>query len=169
MNLADVNAMDRAAFVSALGGIFERSAWVAERAFDARPFATVEALHGAMVAAVRLAPASRQLALLHAHPELAGKPAMRGELSADSATEQSGAGLDQCSPGEYARLTALNAAYNAKFGFPFILAVRGYDRAGILDEFARRVEHDRDAELAEALVQVEKIARLRIDALLASG
>jgi OHCU decarboxylase len=166
MKIAALNTMDRAAFVAALGGIFERSPWVAERAFDARPVAGAHALHAAMMAAVRSAPADLRLSLLRAHPELAGKAAVRGELTIDSTSEQSGAGLDRCSPEEFARLTALNAAYNAKFGFPFILAVKGYDRAGILREFARRVEHDRDTEYEEALAQIARITRFRLEALL---
>jgi len=166
MKIAALNTMDRAAFVAALGGIFEHSPWVAERAFDARPVAGADALHAAMMAAVRSAPADLRLSLLRAHPELAGKAAVRGELTIDSTSEQSGAGLDRCSPEEFARLTALNAAYNAKFGFPFILAVKGYDRAGILREFARRVEHDRDTEYEEALAQIARITRFRLEALL---
>lgn len=169
MRIADLNTLDRAAFVATLGGIFEHSPWVAERAVDARPFASVDALHAAMLAAVRGAPAGLQLALLRAHPELAGKAAIRGELTAESTNEQSGAGLDRCSPDEFARLTALNDAYNAKFGFPFILAVKGYDRAGILREFARRVEHDRAAEFDEALAQIARITRFRLDSLFGDG
>ena len=169
MRIADLNQMDRAAFVATLGGIFEHSPWVAERAIDARPFASVDALHDAMLAAVRGAPANLRLALLRAHPELAGKAAVRGELTVDSTKEQSGAGLDRCSPEEFARLTALNDAYNAKFGFPFILAVKGYDRGGILREFARRVEHDRDAEHDEALAQIARITRFRLDVLFEEG
>ncbi len=107
-----------------------------------------------------------RLALIRAHPELAGKAAIRGELTADSTMEQSGAGLSQCTAEELARLTALNAAYNAKFGFPFILAVKGYDRAGILHEFKRRIERDVDTEFDEALAQIGRITRYRLDALL---
>lgn len=166
MTLADANGMDEAAFVAALGGVFERSPWIAQRAFAARPFADVAALHAAMVAVVDAASAAEQLALLRAHPELAGRAAVRGELTADSTKEQSGAGLTQCSPEEFAQLSALNHRYHEKFGFPFILAVRGHDRAGILREFARRVEHDRAAEFVECLAQVAKIARFRLDALI---
>ena len=169
MNITELNAMNRAAFVATLGGIFEHSPWVAEAAFPARPVASVDALYAAMVAAVRNATEERQLALLRAHPELAGKAAIRGELTTDSAGEQSGAGLNRCTPEEFAHLTALNAAYNAKFGFPFILAVTGYDRAGILREFARRVEHDRATEFENALAQVARIARFRLDALVQTG
>jgi len=164
MTLAEINGMEKEAFVGALGGIFEHSPWVAERAFSDRPFASVDALHAAMVAAVARAPESEQLALLRAHPELAGKAAIRGELTADSRNEQSGAGLSQCSPEEFARLAELNRRYNLKFGFPFILAVKGFDRAGILREFARRVEQDRSSESAESLAQIARITRFRLEA-----
>lgn len=167
MTLSELNRMDKAAFVATLGGVFEHSPWVAERTFGERPFPSVGALHAAMTDAVARAHPSEQLALLRAHPELAGKAAIRGELTADSTREQSGAGLTQCSAEEFATLTDLNRRYNAKFGFPFILAVKGYDRAGILREFARRVESDRDTEFAECLAQVSKITRFRLDALVA--
>ncbi len=166
MKLAELNRMDRSAFIAALGGIFEHSSWVAERSFGDRPFASIGALHAAMVAAMERALPSEQLALLQSHPELGGKAAIRGELTADSTREQRGAGLDQCSPSEYARLNDLNRRYNAKFGFPFILAVTGHDRHGILKEFARRAEQDRASEVAEALRQVAKIARFRLEALI---
>ena len=158
--------MDRSAFVAALGGIFEHSPWAAERSIGDRPFASIGALHAAMVAAVQRALASEQLTLLRAHPELAGKAAIGGELTVASTREQDGAGLGQCSPSEYARITELNKRYSAKFGFPFILAVKGRDRDGILREFARRVEHDRATEWAEALRQVALIARFRLEALI---
>ena len=166
MNLADLNRMDQKAYVAALGGIFEHSPWVAERSFGDRPFASIGALHAAMVAAMGRALASEQLTLLQAHPELAGKAATRGELTADSMREQQGAGLDQCSPSEFARLNDLNRRYQAKFGFPFIIAVNGQDRQGILREFARRVEQNRATEFAEALRQVAAIARIRLEALI---
>jgi 2-oxo-4-hydroxy-4-carboxy-5-ureidoimidazoline decarboxylase len=120
-----------------------------------------------MVEAVERASEGEKLALLRAHPELAGKAAIRGEVTADSAREQSGAGLAQCTPEEFARITGLNARYNARFGFPFILAVKGYDRAGILAEFARRMENDSAAEFAQCLAQVAGITRFRLDAMLA--
>jgi OHCU decarboxylase len=164
MKLADLNAADRSAFVAALGGIFEHSPWVAEAAYAARPFAGVDQLHAAMVAAVHAAPRDRQLALIRAHPELAGRAMVRNELTAYSTSEQAGAGLTQCSPQEYARLVDLNARYNAKFGFPFILAVKGYDRAGVIGEFARRLESDPATEFAQALAQIARITRFRLDA-----
>jgi 2-oxo-4-hydroxy-4-carboxy-5-ureidoimidazoline decarboxylase len=166
MTLWEINRVSSGAFTTALGAIFEHSPWVAERASAARPFADIAGLHDAMMAAVRAAPDAMQLALIRAHPELAGKAALRGELTHDSKLEQSRAGLDLCSPDELARLKALNAAYSAKFGFPFILAVKGYDRAGILREFARRIENDRDAEFDAALAQIGRITRSRLDALL---
>jgi len=166
MTLAELNRFDRAQFVAALGGIYEHSPWIPELAWQQRPFATVESLHAAMADVVARAGLKRQLALIRAHPELAGKAMIRHALTADSTAEQSGAGLTLCSPAEFARLHDLNARYSAKFGFPFILAVKGYDRSGVIAEFARRVDNDRDTELAECLRQIDKIARLRLDALL---
>jgi len=167
MTLWELNRLSASAFVTALGPIFEHSPWVAERVSKKRPFKSIDELHEAMITAVWSAPAASQVALLRAHPELAGKAALRGELTAESTLEQSGAGLAHCTPEEFARLTALNAAYNAKFGFPFILAVKGFDRAAILREFERRVERDSSVEFEEALKQVARITRFRLDALLA--
>jgi 2-oxo-4-hydroxy-4-carboxy-5-ureidoimidazoline decarboxylase len=165
-DLQALGAFSRDAFVSTLGGIFEHSPWVAERAWEHRPFADVEALHRAMREAVDAADPSLQLALIDAHPELAGKAAIRGELTSESTREQSGAGLDQCSPEEFAELQALNRAYRDTFGFPFILAVRGYDRAGIIEHMRRRVRHDRTSEIRESLAQIYRIARFRLDDLI---
>jgi len=166
MTLDDLNRADRGAFVAALDGVFEHSPWVAEGAYAARPFASIDALHAAMIDVVRRASPQRQLALIRAHPELAGKAAVRRELTSASSAEQSGAGLTTCSPEEYAQLQALNARYNAKFGFPFILAVKGYDRAGVITEFERRVARSVDEERAESLRQIARIADLRLRALL---
>ena len=166
MTLAEMNALDEAAFVAAFGGVFEHSPWVAQRAFAARPFASVAALLAAMAREVERASDAERLALIRAHPELAGRAAVRGELTDESRREQSGAGLAECSPEEFARLTDLNARYLARFRFPFILAVKGYDRTGIIGEFERRVGNDRDAELAESIAQIARIARFRLDALI---
>ena len=166
MKLSEINALDRSDFVAALDGIFEHSAWVAAAVSSQRPFASVGALHAAMVRAVSAAPEERQLALLRAHPELAGKDAERGELSAASMREQSGAGLTRCSAQELARLHALNVAYNQKFGFPFILALKGLDRGAIIERFAERLEHNRDLEFREALKQMARITRYRLEAML---
>ena len=165
--LAELNALDRAAFVALLGGVFEHSPWVAERAYSARPFESRDALHSTMATAMYGATRGEQLALLRAHPELAGRAAIRGELTAASTSEQAGAGLTQCTAEEFARLNHLNSRYNTRFGFPFIVAVKNHDRAGILAEFARRVEHDPETEFNEALAQVARIARFRLDALVA--
>ncbi len=166
MTLAELNARDHRAFVLALGGVFEHSPWVAEAAWARQPFATLDALYRAMVDVVRGASEDAQLALIRAHPELAGKAAVGGTLTADSKAEQSGAGLGQCSPQEFARLQELNRAYNAKFGFPFIIAVKGLDRAAIIARFAKRLERDRATEFEEALQQIARIAWVRLQALI---
>jgi len=162
MTLAEVNAMDRNAFVAALGGVFEHSPWVADRAYEARPFASVDALHEAMTRAMHGASRDEKLALIRAHPELAGRAMVQNALTADSAREQAGAGLTACSPEEYARIVDLNARYGAKFGFPFILAVKGYDRAGVIRELERRVGGDAEREFEEALEQIGRIAAFRL-------
>jgi 2-oxo-4-hydroxy-4-carboxy-5-ureidoimidazoline decarboxylase len=166
MTLDQLNALNADAFVGALAGIFEHSRWVAEEALSKRPFENIDALYETMTAAVNNASDARQLALINAHPELAGKAAVRGELTDESTREQSGAGLDLCTQEEFDRLQALNAAYREKFGFPFILAVRGFDRHGIIANFEARLHHGRDIELRESLQQIYRIARFRFDDLL---
>ena len=166
MKISELNRLDRPQFVAALAGICEHSPWVPERAWTQRPFADIDDLHAALAAVVATAGKDEQLALVRAHPELAGKAMAEGSLTADSTAEQSGAGLTHCSSAELARLRELNARHNANFGFPFILAVRGYDRAGVIAEFARRVDNDAAEELAESLRQIGKIARLRLEALI---
>jgi len=166
MTLADLNRLDQAQFVAALAGIYEHSPWVPERAWSRRPFVDINDLHAALAAVVAAAEKDEQLALIRAHPELAGQAMTDGSLTADSTAEQSRAGLMHCSPAELARLRELNARYNANFGFPFILAVKGYDRAGVIAEFARRVDNDAAEEFAENLRQIDKIARLRLDAVI---
>ena len=166
MTLADLNRLDQANFVAALAGIYEYSPWVPERAWSRRPFVDINDLHAALAAVVAAAEKDEQLALIRAHPELAGQAMTDGSLTADSTAEQSRAGLMHCSPAELARLRELNARYNANFGFPFILAVKGYDRAGVIAEFARRVDNDAAEEFAENLRQIDKIARLRLDAVI---
>jgi OHCU decarboxylase len=160
--LADINAMDRAAFTTALGFVFELSPWVVERAHAAGPFASREALHGAMMAALEAAADADKLALIRAHPELAGKAAIAGALTAESLSEQARAGLDRLTPDEYARFHALNAAYGARFGFPFIICARLNDKAAILAAMERRLGHDEATEVAEALAQIGDISRLRL-------
>ncbi|MEJ0003347.1 MAG: 2-oxo-4-hydroxy-4-carboxy-5-ureidoimidazoline decarboxylase [Pararobbsia sp.] len=164
--LGELGELPRDAFMAALGGVYEHSPWVAERAWAHRPFADIEALHRAMREAVETAEPALQLALIHAHPELAGKAAVRGELTVESTREQRGAGLDQCSPEELGTLRTLNRAYREAFGFPFILAVRGYDRAGVIEQMRRRIAHDRVTEIRESLAQIYRIARFRLDELI---
>jgi len=132
MTLAELNALNPARFAVALRGVFEHSPWIAAEASERRPFASIDALHLALLDIVRNASPEAQLALLRAHPELASKAAIRGELTDESNTEQAGAGLTRCSPAEFSRLHALNRAYDAKFGFPFILAVKGLGPAEII-------------------------------------
>ena len=166
MKIPELNRLDRPQFVAALAGIYERSPWVPERAWSQRPFADIDDLHAVLAAVVAGASKDEQLALVRAHPELAGKAMADGSLTADSTAEQSGAGLTHCSSAELARLRELNARYNTNFGFPFILAVKGYDRAGVIAEFARRVDNETAEEFAESLRQIDKIARLRLAALI---
>jgi 2-oxo-4-hydroxy-4-carboxy-5-ureidoimidazoline decarboxylase len=166
MTLADINCMGRDEFVAALGGIVEHSPWVADGAWERRPFASTDALHAVMMEVMDSASQVKKVALLRAHPELAGKAALCAGLTLDSTREQSGAGLTQCSPQELARLTALNKAYTDKFGFPFIIAVKGLNRRDIIERFGERLTNDALAEFDEALRQVARISRLRLTALL---
>jgi OHCU decarboxylase len=153
---------DRYAFVARNGALFEHSPWVAEEAWEDGPFADDEALLAAMIAAVERAPRERQLALIRAHPDLAGRAAIAGELTADSAREQAAAGLDRLTPGEYEAFTRTNAAYRERHGFPFVICAREHDKTSILAAAAERLEHDTDAEIAVALAEIGKIARLRL-------
>lgn len=166
VDMAPINAMDRAAFVVKFGGIFEKSPWVAEQTWEKRPFASLDDMHAAMVAVAKNAPAARQLALLQSHPDLAGKEAQAGAMTASSVAEQASAGLNALSPPEFAELSNLNAAYKAKFGFPFIIAVRMHTKEGIFFEFKRRLHNDTQTEFANDLQSVYIITRLRLNKLL---
>jgi 2-oxo-4-hydroxy-4-carboxy-5-ureidoimidazoline decarboxylase len=162
MRLADLNAGDQAAFISALGWIFEESPWVAERAWPRRPFASLDALHVAMTQVVAGASQAEQLALLRAHPDLG----TRARISDASTGEQRGAGLDRLTADEFARLQRLNGEYRAQFGFPFLFAVKGSTKHDVLAALESRVTRTRDEEFAEALQQVYKIARFRLEDML---
>ena len=166
MKLAALNAADGADFVAALAGIFEHSPWVAERVLSQRPFVSVHDLHAAMCAAVQAEGPAAQLALIRAHPQLAGRAAIAGELTESSRGEQQGAGLDRCTPDEFAEITRLNGAYFERFGFPFILAVKGHTRQSILAAMRARVGARPEAEFAEALRQIERIAAFRLAAMM---
>lgn len=162
VGLNELNRLSAEDFEALLGGVFEKSPWVARQVEPLRPFASVALLHAAMVQAIENAGIGAQLALIRAHPELAGKAAIAGELTAESTREQAGAGLSHCTPEQFAELHRLNAAYNQRFGHPFILAVRGFDRAGILGEFSRRVLAEPAAERQECLRQIYRIGQLRL-------
>lgn len=165
LTLEALNRMDRAAFRAALGGIFEGSPWVAEHAWTARPFGTVDELHAAMRAVVTRAPAGERLAFVRAHPDLAGKAARAGAMGASSTAEQATAGLDRLTDEELARFERLNAAYRERFGFPFIIAVRRHDKASILAAYERRLQNTADEEMQTALAQVFDITAMRLQAL----
>ena len=157
-------------FVARFGGVYEHSPWVAEAVWlagldpaDDQPRHLAARMAGIVEAAGHVL----QLALLRAHPELAGKLALRKELTAGSLSEQASARLDQCGPEEFARFTELNTAYTAKFGFPFIIAVRGMQRADILTAFEQRIHNTPEDEFRAALDQVHRIACLRLSAMAA--
>jgi 2-oxo-4-hydroxy-4-carboxy-5-ureidoimidazoline decarboxylase len=164
-HLADVGQWPLDAFTGLLGGVFEHSPWVAQKAWERRPFADVAELHLHMMAALHAAAPQQQLALLRAHPELAGREAQSGSLTEASDSEQLSAGLKSLRADELARMNAFNAVYRDKHGFPFIVCVRHYTKAGIFHEMARRTALDTEREMAEALNQVAAITRLRLNAL----
>ena len=159
MTLAELNARDRDTFVETLGWIFEDSPWVAERAWPRRPFASLEALHQAMIDVVQQANETEQLALLCAHPDLG----TRARISDASTGEQRGAGLDRLDMAEYERLQRLNGEYRRRFGFPFLFAIKGSTKEDVLTALKLRVGRSRDEELAEALRQVFRIAGFRLE------
>jgi chitin deacetylase len=161
--------MDRATFTARFGGVFEHSPWIAERAhaLELSPaHDSAAGLHSALARMFRSASEAERLAVLTAHPDLAGKLAAAKQLTPESTAEQAGAGLDALTDAERARFTALNDAYVAKHGFPFIIAVREHDKPGILAAFETRIANDRATEFAAASAQVERIAALRLAAML---
>jgi len=166
LTLDQINAMTAKTFRDALGGVFEHSPWVSERAAGSRPFASVAALHAAMTEVVRRATREEQLALLRAHPDLAGKEAKTGTMTRDSTSEQGSAGLDALSRDEIERIDGLNRRYREQFGFPFIIAVRRHTKDGVFGEFERRLGNDAETELANGLEQVFLITHLRLDAMI---
>lgn len=163
-DLDHINALPLAGFIEAFGEIAEHSAWVAEEAAKARPFKDRDSMIAAFQAAVLQASEQSQLDLLRAHPDLAGKAALAGELTDDSRREQAGAGLSQLTVEEYARFHAMNDQYKSRFGIPFILAVQGATKQQILDSFASRVHGTQREEHLTALAQVLRIIRFRLEA-----
>ncbi|MFF7707821.1 2-oxo-4-hydroxy-4-carboxy-5-ureidoimidazoline decarboxylase [Pseudomonas sp. NPDC007930] len=158
----------RPAFIAAFGDIYEHSPWVAEAAFASSQGPErddIESLHRHMSRALQSASREQQLALINAHPDLAGKAAIAGELTAASTAEQAGAGIHACSAEEFARFTTLNQAYKARFGFPFIMAVKGSNRQQILAAFEQRIGHSPEQEFHCALAEIDKIALFRLQAL----
>jgi len=163
VSLDELNRASPAQFVAALGGIFEHSPWIAEAVVGKRPFATLAALHQAMADAVRAIDDARKLALLRQHPDLAGKAARAGVMTADSVSEQGSAGLHRLSEQEFDRLGALNSAYMSKFGFPFIVCVRRHTKDSIFRQFETRLNNDTAAEYGAALTEIFRISALRLD------
>jgi 2-oxo-4-hydroxy-4-carboxy-5-ureidoimidazoline decarboxylase len=161
--LETLNTADRKAFAAVLGEVMELAPWVADEAYAARPFATVAALFAAMTGAVRKAPDAQQRALIDGHPDLAGKAAREGKLTADSTAEQAGAGLDRLSDEEFAAFHRLNDAYRKKFAMPFIVCVRRHGKESILRQFEQRLQNDAASERAAALGEIFRIAALRLD------
>ena len=162
------STLDRDAFIATFADVYEHSPWVADTVFQAGVDETldyVEVMHTRMSQAMLAAHHDTQLALINAHPDLAGKAAVRGELTASSTAEQAGAGIHECTPEEFARFTELNDAYKAKFGFIFIMAVKGSNRHQILAAFEERMHNSQDQEFARALAEINKIALFRLQAM----
>jgi 2-oxo-4-hydroxy-4-carboxy-5-ureidoimidazoline decarboxylase len=158
-----IDDLDEDAFVDRFGAVFEHSPWVARAAWRQQPFQGHEDLHRAFDAAIREAPREQQLALIRAHPELAGREAAAGELTAESSSEQASAGLHRLAPHDAAALRAANAAYREKFGFPFVVCVREHTVQSIIANARARLAHSHDEEIDAALTEIGKIARLRLE------
>jgi 2-oxo-4-hydroxy-4-carboxy-5-ureidoimidazoline decarboxylase len=165
LTLADINQLDRVRFVAALGGVFEHSPWVAAEAWAGRPFASIDALHRAMIGVVRATSREVRIEFLRGHPELAGKEAQAGTMTDHSTAEQ--AGLNALTRTQLETLRALNAEYAARHGFPFVIAVLANTRAQIFEALRTRIQRDTDTEIEAALDQIAIITRLRLGRLLA--
>lgn len=152
-------------FVERFGGVYEHSPWVAEQTFDAAENVAMDERAQIFERCVNSADYDTKMRLIRAHPDLAGRAAVRGELTAESTSEQSSAGINQCTDEEYAQFVAFNEAYKEKFEFPFIMAVRNSNRHEILAAFAKRIENDAETEFDTAIREIHKIARLRLEAM----
>jgi OHCU decarboxylase len=160
--------MAKASFIEHFKDIYEHSPWVAEHTYTRLPSINaddIQQLHQLMSDTLSNASKNQQLTLINAHPDLAGKAALRNELTASSTHEQAGAGIHECSPQEFAHFTELNKAYKAKFNFPFIMAVKGSNRLQILEAFETRIHNDIDTEFEQAIKEINKIALFRLEAL----
>ena len=160
--VARLNRQDEAGFLVEVGALYEHSPWIAALAFPLRPFADRQALHATMQRIVNQASRARQLGLIRAHPDLAGRLARAGSLGTHSTAEQGSLGLDRLEDGEYERFERLNLAYRARFGFPFVIAVRGHTRASVIAAFEARLRHDPETEIATALDEIGRIAGYRL-------
>lgn len=167
MTNEELSALDHDAFLAAFADVFEHSAWIAEAAWREAPFHDMNALHRAMTAALDAAGPEAGITLVRAHPDLAGKAALAGDLTADSTAEQKASGLASLTPEELARFQRLNAAYRDKFDFPFVMAVRKANKTAILAAFEDRLHNDPATELARALAEIKTIAWFRLEAIAA--
>jgi OHCU decarboxylase len=162
ITLAEVNGLDREAFVACLGFLFEGSPWIAAEAWSRRPFRDAAHLHQSMCDVMCAATDERKLALIMAHPDLVGRAALAGTLTPESTREQAAAGLDALSPDESVAFQQYNAAYRERFGFPFVICARHNKKDSILAGFASRLAHSRDQEIVTALDEIAKISKLRL-------
>ncbi len=162
LTLEGINRLGRDEFVARLGSVFEGSPWVAQRVWVSRPFGSFAELYGAMVGVVSVASMERQMALIRAHPDLAGKAAVAGELTPESTGEQASAGLDRLTQEEYEAFTEMNRTYRERFGFPMIVCVREHTKESILRNAGSRLQNSREQEVETALGEIAKIARLRL-------
>ena len=156
---------ERQAFIERYGDIYEHSPWVAEKAWERRAGATRDELAGLLAACVDDASREQKLDLIRAHPDLAGRAAVAGELTVSSTAEQASAGLDRCTPEEFELLHSLNRRYRTRFGFPFVMAVRNSTRKQIIEAIEDRLDSDPEAEFSTAINEIHKIARLRLESL----
>ncbi len=161
--MAELNTLPRADFIQKAGSIFEHSPWIAEAVADRRPFSDVNALHSAMILAITSAAAAQHLALIRAHPDLAGRLASQKLLTPESSREQAAAGITQGDPASLAQMTALNEAYRSRFGFPFVICARLNNVSTIISAMTLRLTHSSDEEISAALEEIFQIALLRLD------
>jgi OHCU decarboxylase len=157
-----INELDHEGFVARFGSLFEHSPWVAEEAWNSRPFGSIEEMWRALEDAMYSAPRERQLDLIRAHPDLAGKAAVAGELTQESAREQAAAGLDRLSPGEFETFTLMNREYREKFGLPMLVCVREHTKESILENVQSRLKNSRGEEIRTALAEISKISHHRL-------
>jgi 2-oxo-4-hydroxy-4-carboxy-5-ureidoimidazoline decarboxylase len=168
ITLQELNVLGESEFVTLVGPVFEGSPWIAERAWPTRPFDTVDDLRGSLCRSMYGANGEEKLALIRAHPDLAGRAAREGTLTPESTIEQAGAGLDRLTDEEFTSLSRMNEEYRARFELPFVICVGEHTKESILSEFVTRLENDREREIETALAEICKIARLRLRDLIAA-